>query len=184
MLRTPRHAYPGTQVARRPLALRARCRAESAATKAGPTGCPPGRVEMPVPASYNDVFPDADGARPRGRCMVRDHGSHPGALGRAADRAAVRLGHPSGGRVGQRHPGRRARGWLHAVRGRRHRRRRAGRRAADHGRRQQRAQLAVDPAGLCRARPRTARGSACSSTSSITRASTGRSGSAPRRART
>ena len=48
--------------------------------------------------------------------------------------------------MARRHPGRRARGRLHAVRGRRHRPRAAGRRAPDHRRREQRPELAVDPA--------------------------------------
>ena len=100
---------------------------------------------MPVPASYNDVFATAEarttsatsGTRRRSGCR---------ALARRADRPAVRLRHARRRRLGRRHRGRRARGRLHAVRGRRHRPRRARRRGAGHGRREQRPDLADDPA--------------------------------------
>ena len=150
MLATARHRHPGAQVARRPLAVRARRR------RRGPRrglvdGPPAGAREVPVPASYNDIFPDAEVHDHVGDVVVSRprSGSRRGGPG---ERIVLRFGSATHRAVVwvERHAGRRARGRLHAVRGRRHRRRRAGRRASDHRRRQQRAQLAVDPAGLRR----------------------------------
>ena len=96
--------------------------AGGAGRRAGGSGRSPGAREIPVPASYNDLFPDA---------AVHDH------VGDAWYQTLVRV--PSGW-AGERivlrfdaathravvwvdeHAGRRARGRLHAVRGRRHRR--------------------------------------------------------------
>ena len=88
----------------------------------------PGVREVPVPSSYNDVFPDAEVRDHVGDAWYQTTVRVPARLGRPADPPAVRLGHPSGGRVGRRRPGRRARGRFHPLRGRRHQRRRAGRR--------------------------------------------------------
>ena len=81
--------------------------------------------EVAVPASYNDLFADAGGPRPRRRRLVPDaRAGAPRAGPGERIVAALRRRHPPSRRVGRRHAGRRARGWLHAVRGRRHRARR------------------------------------------------------------
>ena len=81
----------------------------------------------------------------------------PRGLGRTACRPPFRRGDPPRRGVGRRHLGHRARGWLHAFRGRRDRHRPAGRGAPADRRRQQRAHLAVHPTGrrgeCCRTGP-------------------------------
>ena len=150
---------------------------------AGRTACPPGRARCRCRPATTTCFPDRD-ARPRRRGVVRDPGAGTARLGRRADRAALRLGHPSRGGLGQRPPGRRARGRLHAVRGRRHRRREPGAENRVTVAVEQRADVAVDPAGLRRADPRRPAPAATSTTSSTTPACTGRSGCTPPRRRT
>ena len=57
---TARHGDPGTQVPRRPLAVRAGRGWGRAADQGWQDGLPAGARQMPVPASYNDVFPDPE----------------------------------------------------------------------------------------------------------------------------
>ena len=110
----------------------------------------PNPHEVAVPASYNDLFADP---------AARDH------VGDVWYQTIVRV--PAGWQ-GERivlrfdaathravvwvneHAGRRARGRLHALRGRRQRARRPRRASPRHRGRQQRAELAVDPARLRR----------------------------------
>ena len=180
---TARHADAGTQVARRALAVRARRRGRGR-DEGWWKALLAGAREIPVPASYNDIFPEAEVHDHVGDAWYETTVRVPARLGRRADRAALRLRHASRGGLGRRHAGRRARRGLHAVRGRRHRARRAGRREPGDRGRQQRPELAVDPAGLRRRHARTARASATSTTSSTTPGCTGRSGSTPRRSPT
>ena len=86
-------------------------------------------------------------ARSRRRRLVPAPGLHPPRLGRTACRAAVRRGHPPRHGVARRHPCGGARGRLHPVRSRRDRLRDTGRAEPAHCRRQQRALVAVHPAG-------------------------------------
>ena len=58
---------------------------------------------MPVPASYNDIFADAAVHDHVGDVWYQTLVRVPGALGRPADRPALRLRHPPGGGLGQRH---------------------------------------------------------------------------------
>ena len=151
--------------------------AASAATSAGGTARCRATREMPVPASYNDIFPDA-----RGRDHVGDVWYQRTSGYRAAgtaQRIVLRFDaatHRADG-LGRRHAGRRARGRLHAVRGGRHRARASRRGSARDRRGQQRADVDVDPAGLRRGARRTAAGcSGTSTTSSTTPACTARCG--------
>ena len=71
----------------------------------------PGAREMPVPASYNDLFPDAGGPRPRRRRLVPDDGPGPARAGRASGSSCAstppRTG-PSSGSTTRRSPSTRA----------------------------------------------------------------------------
>ena len=84
-------------------------------------------------------------------------GPGPGGWAGRADRAALRRRPPTVRWCGSNDRAVAARGRLHAVRGGRHRPRRPGRRDPPHRGRQQRADVAVDPAGLRRADCPTAR---------------------------
>jgi len=59
------------------------------------SGLPAGAREMPVPTSYNDPYPDAEGARPRGRYVIQDPYSR-----RRAGRRVLAGGRRPGGRGG------------------------------------------------------------------------------------
>ena len=142
-----------------------------------------GDGDIPSRRAYNDIC-----ARRRGRATTSatsGTSAGPGAarLGRAADRAALRRRDASGDRLGRRHAGRRARGRLHAVRGRRHRARARGRGGAVtvvvnnelSGSRSRRASCRRVDGPPC---------SSTSTTSSTTRDCTGRCGCTRRRALT
>ena len=142
----------------------------------------PDAGEMAVPASYNDIPADAAVHDHIGDAWYQTDGAGAARLGRAAGRAALRVGDAPGDGLGERRRGRRARGRLHAVRGRRHRAR-AGRRAgAGHRGGGQHADLPDGPARVSWRTPRSESDSVTGTTSSTTPASTVRCGcTRPRR---
>ena len=140
--RTPPRARPSASTASGASPPTRPGRAGSKAGGAAP--CPSAR-RMPVPSSFNDVLVDPQIHDHVGDVWYQRQVFIPRGLGGPACRAAVRRRDPPGRGVDRGHQGARARGRLHAVRGRRDRLRPAGRGAPAHRRRQQRAHVAVHP---------------------------------------
>ena len=148
MLRPQDNARPRDQAPRRALGLRRRPRRASGGREGWWRAPLADARSMPVPGELQRRPRRRRGARPRRRRLVPARRSSSREAG-TGERVVLRFdaATPPRHRVGRRRAGRRARGRLHAVRGRHHRARGpAGRGAARHRRRQQRAQLAVDPA--------------------------------------
>ena len=174
MLR-PQDTTRADQAARRHMELHARRRRGGRAQGWWRAALPDAR-RMPVPSSFNDILVDprlhdhvGDVWYQRSAFVPRGWGGRRVVLrfDAATHRARVWIG---------RYPGRRARGWVHAVRGRRDLLGDTGRGVPAHRRRQQRAHVAVDPTGRGGNLPTGHGGNASTTTSSITPASTAASG--------